>query len=57
MLDMEQLEDYDKWVAYYDEQMYFPYAFKVWQYTNAGKVSGIEGDVDLNISFEELKDE
>lgn len=57
MLDMEQLEDYDKWIAYYDEQMYFPYAFKIWQYTNTGKVSGIEGDVDLNISFEELKDE
>lgn len=53
MLDMDQLEDYDKWFAYYDEQVYFPYAFKIWQYTNSGKVSGITGDVDLNISFEE----
>ena len=57
MLDMEQLEDYDKWFAYYDEQMYFPYEFKIWQYTNTGKVSGIDGEVDLNISFEELANE
>lgn len=57
LLDMEQLEDYDKWFAYYDEQMYFPYAFKIWQYTSTGKVSGIAGDVDLNISFEDLKKE
>lgn len=57
LLDMERLEDYDKWFAYYDEKMYFPYAFKIWQYSSTGKVSGINGDVDLNISFEDLKDE
>ena len=57
MLDMEQLEEYDKWFAYYDDRMYFPYAHKIWQYTSTGRVSGIAGDVDLNISFEELKDE
>lgn len=54
MLDLEQLEDYDKWFAYYDEQFYFPYDFKVWQYTDTGKVNGIGTDVDLNISFEDL---
>lgn len=52
MLDMESLEDYDKWFAYYDETYYFPYEFKIWQYTNKGKIAGIKGDVDLNISFE-----
>lgn len=51
LLDIEQLEEYDKWFAYYDEAYYFPYDFKIWQYTNKGKVSGIKGDVDLNISF------
>ena len=30
----------------------FPYDFKIWQYTNKGKVSGIKGDVDLNVSFD-----
>lgn len=57
MLDIEQLEDYDKWFAYYDEQFYFPYDFKVWQYTDTGKVNGISTDVDLNISFEDLSNE
>lgn len=52
LLDIEKLEDYDKWFAYYDEEYYFPYDFKIWQYTNKGSVSGIKGDVDLNISFE-----
>ncbi len=52
MLDIEQLEAYDKWFAYYDESYYFPYDFKIWQYTNKGKVAGIKGEVDLNISFE-----
>lgn len=54
MLDLEQLEEYDKWFAHYDEQYYFPYQFKVWQYTDSGKVPGIEGDVDINISFTDL---
>lgn len=51
LLDMEQLEAYDKWFAFYDEAYYFPYDFKVWQYTSKGRVAGIKGDVDLNISI------
>lgn len=57
LLDLEQLEEYDKWFAYYDEDIYFPYAFKIWQYTDNGRVDGIKGEVDLNISFEDLSDE
>ena len=57
MLDIEQLESYDKWFAFYDEKFYFPYDFKVWQYTDTGKVNGINTDVDLNISFEDLSNE
>ncbi|MCM1268509.1 MAG: glycoside hydrolase family 25 protein [Bacteroidales bacterium] len=51
MLNITKLEEYDKWFAYYDESYYFPYDFTIWQYTNKGRVSGISGDVDLNISF------
>ena len=54
MLDIEQLEEYDKWFAYYDDEIYFPYQFKVWQYTDSGSIDGIKGDVDMNISFEDL---
>ncbi len=57
LLDLEQLEEYDKWFAYYDEDIYFPYAFKIWQYTDNGRVDGIKGEVDLNICFEDLSDE
>lgn len=53
MVDMEQLEAYEKWFAYYNTPLYFPYEFSVWQYTSTGKVNGIEGDVDLNISMKD----
>ncbi|MBQ9142315.1 MAG: glycoside hydrolase family 25 protein [Lachnospiraceae bacterium] len=51
MLDMTQLENYEKWFAYYNKEIYYPYEFSVWQYSDKGKVNGIKGDVDLNISF------
>lgn len=54
MLDLEELEDYDKWFAYYNPDMYYPYDYKIWQYSHTGRVKGIEGDVDLNISFEPI---
>lgn len=52
MLDLEQLEDYEKWFAAYDtSKIYFPYAFSIWQYTDKGSVAGIDGEVDLNITL------
>lgn len=51
MLDLKQLEEYDKWFAYYKPELYYPYEYSMWQYTDKGRVAGIEGDVDLNISF------
>lgn len=52
-MNLEELEDYKKWIAYYDPNLYFPYAFDVWQYTDEGKADGIKGNVDYNISFYE----
>lgn len=54
MLDITQLEEYDKWFAYYNPEFYYPYAYKVWQYSDKGSVDGISGDVDLNIAFEPI---
>lgn len=51
MLDLAQFEEYNKWFAYYNKEIYYPYAFDVWQYSDKGRVNGINGDVDLNISF------
>jgi len=56
-LDMTKLEKYEKWYAYYDSQMYFPYKISIWQYTESGQVDGINGNVDLNISIHGGKDE
>ena len=50
MLDLGQLEQYDKWFAYYND-LYYPYAYKVWQYSEKGAVDGINEEVDLNIWF------
>ncbi len=57
MVDLEQLEDYEKWFAYYNTPLYFPYDFSVWQYTSTGSVNGIKGDVDINISMKDWGNE
>ena len=54
MLDLTALEGYDKWFAAYTDTLYYPYEYKVWQYSSTGKVQGINGDVDLNICFAPL---
>lgn len=51
LIDIETLEGYDKWFAYYNDDMYYPYEYKIWQYSDKGKVNGINTDVDMNISF------
>lgn len=53
MLDMTRLNDYEKWYAFYDDYMYMPYEVGIWQYTEKGKVAGINTGVDLNISYKE----
>lgn len=52
-LNLERLTDYDIWYAFFGDDLTFPYHFEMWQYTNEGTVPGIEGAVDLNISFKD----
>ncbi len=51
MLEFERLEGIEKWYAYYGDELYFPYDVSIWQYSSSGTVDGINGTVDLNISF------
>ncbi len=51
MMDIEKLEGYDKWFAYYKYPLRFPYKMRMWQYTASEKVNGISGNVDMNIMF------
>lgn len=53
LIDMSQFEDVEKWFAYYGTELYFPYEYAIWQYSDTGRVDGISGDVDMNISFRE----
>lgn len=57
MLDLELLEEYDKWFAAYSDKFYYPYEYKIWQYSQSGRVQGIKGAVDLNISFAPIWEE
>lgn len=52
MLDMNQLEEYEKWFAYYNDHVYFPYEFEIWQYSSTGRIDGINGDVDMNVCMQ-----
>lgn len=51
LLNLDELEQYDKWFAYYNKDFYYPYEYKMWQYSDKGRINGINGEVDLNISF------
>lgn len=53
-VNMEELESYDKWLAYYNPDFYFPYEYKVWQYSENGTVAGLKEAVDMNICFEPI---
>lgn len=53
-INMEALEGYDKWFAYYNPEMYFPYEYKVWQYSEKGTVAGVPEPVDMNICFDPI---
>lgn len=50
-LDLPRLKDYDFWLAEYGTKPTYYYDYKIWQYASDGYVPGIEGNVDMNISF------
>ncbi|MBE6861545.1 MAG: glycoside hydrolase [Ruminococcus sp.] len=52
-LDLPRLQDYDFWLAEYNDGPTYFYDFDMWQYSCTGRIPGITGDVDLNISFKD----
>ena len=52
-MNMDKLEGYEKWFAFYNDSIYFPYDIGIWQYSAIGTIDGISTDVDLNISFKD----
>ena len=47
-----RLENYHIWLAEYRSVPLYQGYYKTWQYTSKGKVDGIEGRVDMNITYE-----
>ena len=55
-LNSSRLERFDKWMAWWSMSASSKFdhnAYGLWQYTSAGKVDGITGNVDMNESFKD----
>lgn len=50
-LEMDKLEQYCIWLAEYRSVPLYQGYYQMWQYSSKGSVDGIEGNVDLNISY------
>ena len=50
-LNVSKLDKYCIWVAQYNTSCTYNGRYSIWQYTETGKVPGISGYVDLNISY------
>ena len=49
LMYLHELEEYPFWLALYQDRMTYPYRVEMWQYTDKGRVPGIDGDVDFNV--------
>lgn len=50
-VDDDALAEYTIWVAEYREEPLYTGRYDIWQYTSSGRIDGIEGRVDLNLSY------
>ena len=50
-LNASALSNYCIWVAQYSADCTYSGKYDMWQYTSKGSVSGIKGNVDMNISY------
>ncbi len=50
-LNDSKLDDHLRWVAEYASTTAYAGRYEMWQYTSSGSVDGIEGRVDLDVSY------
>ena len=50
-LDTGKLNNYFIWVAQYNTECTYTGHYDMWQYTESGKIPGVEKEVDLNIHY------
>ena len=53
--NLEEIDQYDFWLAEYRTIPAFYYDFQMWQYSDNAQVRGISTPVDINICFKEYK--
>lgn len=52
-LDDSKLTPFTHWVAQYASKCTYGWAYGIWQYSSSGKVNGINGNVDMDISYQD----
>lgn len=52
-LNSSKLDKYDKWLAQWNSKPTYNKNFGIWQYSSKGNLPGINGNVDLNISYKD----
>ena len=52
-LNDSRLDKYDKWLAEWKSNPTYKKSFGIWQYSSKGQIPGINGNVDLNISYKD----
>ncbi len=50
-LNSSELDRFDKWVAQWNTSCSYKKPYGIWQYTDSGRVGGINGNVDMNIAY------
>ena len=50
MLNLNELKNYDLWLANYTLPR-LSTSFVIWQFTSTGRISGVSGNVDINIGY------
>lgn len=50
-INMAELNTYKVWLAQYAASPTYSGKYDIWQYMSKGSVSGVNGDVDMNISY------
>lgn len=50
-LDVSRLENYCIWLAEYRGIPLYQGYYQMWQYTSKGRIDGIKGNVDMNLSY------
>lgn len=52
-IDVDKISNYSLWVAQWNNKCTANFNYDIWQYTSSGELEGINGNVDMNILYNE----